>query len=159
MIRIQVNGEPTWSPEGLDLRETLLHLGYQPALVVVELNGGVETLAACRSHLDLVDGVMVGRAAYQHPLRWAEIDKVIFEREADVLPSPSTVVRGVIPHAERWCGQGGRLWAIGRHLVHLVEGVKGARGWRANLSRQAGQRNAGPEVLAQAALQLEERGL
>jgi sulfur carrier protein len=39
MIRIQVNGEPTWSPEGLDLRETLLHLGYQPALVVVELNG------------------------------------------------------------------------------------------------------------------------
>jgi tRNA-dihydrouridine synthase A len=44
-------------------------------------------------------------------------------------------------------------------MVHVVEGVKGARGWRASLARQAGQRDAGPEVLAAAALALEERGL
>jgi sulfur carrier protein len=39
MIAIHVNGEPTSCPEGLDLHETLIHLGYQPAVVVVELNG------------------------------------------------------------------------------------------------------------------------
>jgi tRNA-dihydrouridine synthase A len=69
------------------------------------------------------------------------------------------VLRGVIPHAEQWCSQGGRLWAIARHLVHVVEGVKGARGWRATLSREAGTRQAGPEVLVRAARSLEERGL
>jgi tRNA-dihydrouridine synthase A len=69
------------------------------------------------------------------------------------------VVRGLLPHAERWCSGGGRLWAIGRHLVHVVEGVSGARHWRAALGREAGRRGAGPEVLEAAALQLEERGL
>jgi tRNA-dihydrouridine synthase A len=166
--RFAVHARKAWL-KGLDpkdnrtippLRWDIVHrLKRERPALVVELNGGVETLAACRSHLDQVDGVMVGRAAYQHPLRWAEIDSVIFEQGREVMPRPSTVVRGVIPHAERWCAQGGRLWALGRHLVHLVEGVKGARGWRANLSRQAGLRDAGPEVLAHAALQLEERGL
>jgi tRNA-dihydrouridine synthase A len=69
------------------------------------------------------------------------------------------VVRGLIPHAEHWCASGGRLWAIARHLVHLVEGVSGARHWRAALTRAAGAADAGPEVLAEAAAQLEGRGL
>jgi hypothetical protein len=43
--------------------------------------------------------------------------------------------------------------------VHLVEGVPGARPWRAGLTRQASAHGAGPEVLAAAALELEERGL
>ncbi|MFN9547720.1 MAG: tRNA dihydrouridine(20/20a) synthase DusA [Cyanobacteriota bacterium] len=127
--------------------------------LLVELNGGLDSLATCRSQLTLVDGVMVGRAAYQHPLHWAEVDPLIFERGGRESPRPSTVLRGVIPHAERWCAQGGRLWAIARHLVHVVEGVSGARGWRASLSREANQRDAKAEVLARAALALEERGL
>jgi tRNA-dihydrouridine synthase A len=139
--------------------ETVHQLKRERPALLLELNGGLETLAACQSQLVLVDGVMVGRAAYEHPLRWAEVDREIFARTTVDLPRPSTVMRGVIPHAERWCAGGGRLWAIARHLVHVVEGVPGARGWRATLSRQAGQREAGPEVLASAALALEERGL
>ena len=69
-----------------------------------------------------------------------------------------SLLRGLLPHAERWCSGGGKLWAIGRHLVHVVEGVSGARHWRANLTRSAGMRTAGPEVLEAAARQLEERG-
>ena len=142
------------------LRWELVHqLKRERPGLLVELNGGLGTLDACRSHLELVDGVMVGRAVYQHPLRWAEVDPLIFEQVSLQPPRPSTVVRGVIPHAERWCARGGRLWALARHLVHVVEGVNGARGWRASLSRQAGQRDAGPDVLANAALALEERGL
>ena len=142
------------------LRWELVHqLKRERPGLLVELNGGLGTLDACRSHLELVDGVMVGRAVYQHPLRGAEVDPLIFEQVSLQPPRPSTVVRGVIPHAERWCARGGRLWALARHLVHVVEGVNGARGWRASLSRQAGQRDAGPDVLANAALALEERGL
>ncbi|MEB3260311.1 MAG: tRNA dihydrouridine(20/20a) synthase DusA [Cyanobacteriota bacterium] len=167
--RFAVHARKAWL-KGLDpkenrtippLRWELVHqLKRERPALLVELNGGLDSLEACRSQLDQgVDGVMVGRAAYEHPLRWGEVDPLIFGQVGHDSPRPSTVLRGVIPHAERWCGQGGRLWALGRHLVHVVEGVKGARGWRAQLSSQAGQRSAGPEVLADAARQLEERGL
>ncbi|MFM7086563.1 MAG: tRNA dihydrouridine(20/20a) synthase DusA [Cyanobium sp.] len=125
----------------------------------IELNGGLEDLDSCCSQLDRVDGVMVGRAAYAHPLRWAPVDGRVFQDESRGPALASTVVRGLIPHAERWCAGGGRLWALGRHLVHLVEGVSGARGWRATLTREAGRREAGAEVLEQAARALEARGL
>ncbi len=122
----------------------------------IELNGGLLTLADCRDQLRLVDGVMVGRAAYEHPLRWAEVDRELFHAGHPPV-TPSTVVRGLLPHAARWCDSGGRLWAIARHLVHLVEGVPGARRWRAELTRAAGAVHAGPEVLERAAAALESR--
>ena len=101
----------------------------------------------------------MGRAAYDHPLRWASVDRELFEDSSHPQARASTVVRGVIPHAERWCSAGGRLWAIARHLVQVVEGVSGARHWRRDLGQAAGERTAGPEVLERAAQQLEERGL
>jgi tRNA-dihydrouridine synthase A len=124
----------------------------------IELNGGLEDLAACREQLQRLDGVMVGRAAYGHPLRWAGVDGEIF---ADPHPvaTASSVLRALVEPAERWCTAGGRLWPIARHLVHLVEGVSGARHWRGWLTRNAGAAAAGPEVLERAAAQLEERGL
>jgi tRNA-dihydrouridine synthase A len=101
---------------------------------------------------------MVGRAAYEHPLRWNGVDADLFG-DGHPPARASTVVRGLLPHADRWCERGGRLWAIARHLVHVVEGVSGARHWRGSLTRAAGARNAGVEVLEEAARQLEERGL
>ena len=166
--RFAVHARKAWL-EGLDpkenrtvppLRWDIVHqLKRERPALVVELNGGLETLAACQAELVEMDGVMVGRAVYAHPLRWAAVDEHLFGDTSREPAKPSAVLRGVLPHAERWCAQGGRLWAIARHLVHVVEGVKGARGWRAALSERASQRQAGPEVLAQAALQLEERGL
>jgi len=167
-VRFAVHARKAWL-KGLDpkenrtippLRWELVHaLKRERPALLVELNGGLDTLATCHSQLAWADGVMVGRAAYHHPVRWGEVDRLLFSRDELETPRPSTVVRGVIPHAERWCAQGGRLWAIARHLVHVVEGVNGARGWRASLSRQAGTRGAGPDVFAGAALALEERGL
>lgn len=124
----------------------------------IELNGGLEDLSSCLEQLDWADGVMVGRAAYAHPLRWAEVDRAVFGEPGKPVKA-SAVVRGLLPHAERWCQGGGRLWAIARHLVHLVEGVKGARAWRGRLTQEAGRAQAGAEVLEAAASTLEQHGL
>ncbi|MFN6339030.1 MAG: tRNA dihydrouridine(20/20a) synthase DusA [Cyanobacteriota bacterium] len=166
--RFAVHARKAWL-QGLDPKENrtvpplrwdvVRQLKRERPTLLVELNGGLDTLGSCRSQLEEVDGVMVGRAVYQHPLRWAGVDREIFADPSREQAKPSSVLRGVIPHAEQWCSQGGRLWAIARHLVHVVEGVKDARGWRATLSREAGTRQAGPEVLVRAARSLEERGL
>lgn len=164
--RFAVHARKAWL-EGLDPKQNrtvpplrwdvVQRLKRERPQLCIELNGGLEDLAACQQQLRLVDGVMVGRAAYAHPLRWAAVDREIFQ-DPHPLTSASTVIRGLIPHAADWCASGGRLWAIARHLVHLVEGVPGARHWRAALTRAAGAGEAGPEVLEQAARQLEERG-
>ncbi len=165
--RFTVHARKAWL-EGLDpkqnrtippLRPELVHRlkAERPALTI-ELNGGLQTPDECREQLRHVDAVMVGRAAYAHPLLWAEVDRDLLGAPAERPVTASSVVRGVIPHAERWCSSGGRLWAIARHLVQVVEGVNGARHWRRDLSRAAGERSAGPEVLERAAQQLEERG-
>ncbi len=164
--RFAVHARKAWL-EGLDPKQNrtvpplrwdvVQRLKRERPQLCIELNGGLETLDDCRDQLRLVDGVMVGRAAYAHPLRWGEVDRELFH-DGHPAASASAVVRGLIPHAARWCDSGGRLWAIGRHLVHLVEGVPGARHWRAELTRAAGAAQAGPEVLERAAGQLEAAG-
>jgi len=166
--RFAVHARKAWL-DGLDpkqnrtippLRYDLVHrLKQERPALTIELNGGLDSVDDCLSQLQHVDGVMVGRAAYAHPLRWAAVDRLIHGRTCPTVPKASTVVRGLVPHARQWQQQGGRLWAMARHLVHLVEGVPGARHWRAQLTQEAGARSAGPEVLERAALQLEERGL
>jgi tRNA-dihydrouridine synthase A len=165
--RFAVHARKAWL-EGLDPKQNrtvpplrwdvVQRLKQERPQLCIELNGGLDSLELCRAQLQQLDGVMVGRAAYAHPLRWAAVDRQIF---GDPHPPAraSTVVRGLLPHAVGWCEAGGRLWAIGRHLVHLVEGVPGARHWRAALTRAAGAADAGPEVLVAAAEQLEARGL
>ncbi|HJN36776.1 MAG TPA: tRNA dihydrouridine(20/20a) synthase DusA, partial [Prochlorococcaceae cyanobacterium Fu_MAG_50] len=54
---------------------------------------------------------------------------------------------------------GGRIWDVCRHLLQLVEGVPGARGWRRNLGINAQKANADLNVMENAARQLEEAGL
>ena len=173
--RFSVHARKAWL-EGLDpkqnrtippLRHDWVHrLKADRAGLTIELNGGLTTLADCLRQLEQVDGVMVGRAAYDHPLRWLGVDRTIHgdregpdgdlggDRQRTAIAAAG-VVRGLIPHAERWRQRGDRLWPIARHLVKLVEGVPGARRWRQELTLAAGPREAGPEVLEAAALLLE----
>jgi tRNA-dihydrouridine synthase A len=165
--RFAVHARKAWL-EGLDpkqnrtippLRYDIVHqLKRDRAGLTIELNGGLESLETCLKHLEQLDGAMVGRAAYAHPLQWAEVDQRVFGDTSQPPACASHVVRGLIPYAERWRTRGERLWPIARHLVHVVEGVSGARHWRQQLSQAAGDRQAGAEVLEAAARALEERG-
>ncbi|MFM8525143.1 MAG: tRNA dihydrouridine(20/20a) synthase DusA [Cyanobacteriota bacterium] len=178
--RFSVHARKAWL-DGLDpkqnrtippLRYDIVHrLKQDRPTLTIEINGGLTHLDDCQKQLQEVDGVMVGRAAYEHPLRWRTVDRDLFADASSLTVSTSTsatetatatastVLLGLVPYAERWCAGGGRLWSIARHLVHVVEGVSGARHWRRDLSQAAGERTAGPEVLVQAAQQLEARGL
>lgn len=165
--RFSVHARKAWL-EGLDpkqnrtippLRYELVHqLKADRPTLTIEINGGLHTLADCQEQLSLVDGAMVGRAVYDHPLRWDGVDREIFGVKDAGPRQASAVVRGLIPYAEAWRSRGNRLWPIARHLVHVVEGVGGARAWRHQLGQAAGQREAGVEVLGAAAQALEERG-
>ena len=86
------------------------------------------------------------------------MDQQIYADDSQPLATASSVVGGLVAYAEQWRGRGGRLWPIARHLVHVVEGMSGAKRWRQQLTEKAGARDADAGVLAAAALSLAERG-
>jgi tRNA-dihydrouridine synthase A len=112
----------------------------------VEINGGVNGLPEVRAHLRQVDGVMVGRTAYQDPYLFATADGEIF---GDPTPPPSRrkVVEALIPYLEDRLGEGVPLGRMTRPLVGLLAGQPGARAWRRYLSENAYRPGAGAEVL------------
>jgi tRNA-dihydrouridine synthase A len=112
----------------------------------VGINGGILSLDAAASHLQHVDGVMLGRAAYHTPGLLAEADALIFgdqTRDADW----GGLVETMADYAARHIAAGGRLSHVTRHMVGLFHGVPGARRWRQILSTEATRPGAGPDVL------------
>jgi len=119
-----------------------------PRLRIV-LNGGIGTLEAARTHLAHVDGVMIGRAAYQEPWRLLAVDPVFFGEDAR-FASAKEAAAGLIPYIERELAQGTRLHAITRHLHGLFRAVPGARAFRRQLAGAAGTPGAGAELFVAA---------
>ena len=127
-----------------------------PQLPVV-LNGGVNTIEHAAAHLARVDGVMMGRAAYQEPWRLLAVDPAIFG-EAPPFALPKQAAMALLPYIERELTAGTRLHAITRHLHGLFRGVAGARAFRRRLASAAGSPQGGAEFLA-AALELVADGV
>jgi tRNA-dihydrouridine synthase A len=115
-----------------------------PRLTVV-LNGGVGSVEDARAHLARVDGVMMGRAAYQEPWRLLAVDPALFGEDAR-FASPNDAAAAFVPYIERELAAGTRLHAITRHLHGLFRAVPGARAFRRHLAGAATS-NAGPELL------------
>jgi tRNA-dihydrouridine synthase A len=120
-----------------------------PNLTIV-LNGGIQSLEECQAHLEHVDGVMLGREAYQNPWLLARVDEVLFGAPENPAASRDEVVRALLPYTERQLAQGGRLNHITRHILGLYQGVPGARKFRRHLSENAYREDAGLEVLQDA---------
>ena len=120
-----------------------------PDLTIV-INGGIETLDAAEAHLDHVDGVMIGRAAYHDPAGiLSNADRRIW---GDARPpvAPEEAVRAMYPHIERELATGTRLNAITRHMLGAFSGRPGARRWRRVLTEGAVRPGAGIEVIEDA---------
>jgi tRNA-dihydrouridine synthase A len=114
-----------------------------PDLTIV-LNGGINTLQACEHHLAHVDGVMMGRAAYQTPALLSEVDAKLFGGEP---ANVETAVRNYCAYVARERARGVPLNTMTRHMLGLFNGRPGARAFRRHLSENATRPGAGVAVL------------
>jgi tRNA-dihydrouridine synthase A len=119
-----------------------------PRLTIV-LNGGIGGVEEALAHLSYVDGVMLGRAAYQEPWRLLPVDPLFFG-EAARFASVKEVAVALLPYIECELAQGTRLHAITRHLHGLFRAVPGARAFRRHLAGAATTSHAGAELLIEA---------
>ena len=117
--------------------------------LTISINGGIETLDAAEAHLAHVDGVMLGRAAYQNPYLLAEVDRRFF---GDKNPprSRAEIIEQLLPYAERQVAQGVPIHAIARHVLGLFQGQPAARSWRRYISENAPRAGASAWVLTEA---------
>src|SRR3954467_8258012 len=118
-----------------------------PNLPIV-LNGGIGSVEAARGHLQKLDGVMMGRAAYQEPWRLLQVDPLLGEPAP--VSSAKAAALALIPYIERELSRGVRLPSITRHLHGLFQAVPGARAYRRHLATAAVKPGACAEVLAEA---------
>lgn len=123
--------------------------------VPIHLNGGLMTIADALAHGAGLDGVMLGRAAYQNPDILLEVDPAfggVPAPHADSFAAFEAFEPYVAGHLER----GGRLHDVTRHMLGLFTGRPGARAYRRHLATQAIQPGAGLDVY-RAALSLVRR--
>lgn len=125
-----------------------------PELRIV-LNGGITSLEQAAQQLLQLDGIMIGRAAYQNPYLLAEVDRRFFG-DTRPLPERRQIVTAFLPYVERQLACGVPLNAMTRHLLGLFQGRPGARAWRRCLSEQTHRRGAGVEVIEAALRQVPE---
>ena len=104
------------------------------------INGGISTTEEINTHLDKVDGVMIGRAAYHTPYLLADIEREIFKNEN--IPSRQEVIENLIPYVKDELKKGTRLNQIMRHTLGLFHGQTGSSHWKRYLSENMCVRNA-----------------
>ncbi|MCG3737776.1 tRNA dihydrouridine(20/20a) synthase DusA [Vibrio cincinnatiensis] len=129
-------------PRAYQLKKDFPHLS-------IAINGGVKSLVEALEHLQHVDGVMIGREAYQSPYLLAEVDQQIFGLDRPV-KRRSQVVQEMYPYIEQQLSQGVYLGHITRHMLGLFQNMPGARQWRRYISENAHKPGSGVDVVEQA---------
>lgn len=113
------------------------------------INGGVTTLDETENHLTQVDGVMMGRMAYERPYVLAEVDQRLFG-SAKPPRTRHEVMEAFLPYMIRRLEEGVTLHAMTRHILGLFQGMPGARAWRRHISENAYKKGADISVVTEA---------
>lgn len=129
-------------PRVYQLKQDFPHLTFA-------INGGVKALEEAKIHLQHLDGVMMGREAYQNPGILAQVDRELFGSDRPAIDSVA-VVRAMYPYIERELANGTWLGHITRHMLGLFQGIPGARQWRRHLSENAHKPGANVATVEQA---------
>ncbi len=112
----------------------------------ISINGGIKTIEEIKHHLQFVDGVMVGREAYQNPSLLGEIDSQIFGENRPLVTAREAVEK-MLPYIEKELAKGVYLNHIVRHMLGAFQNCKGARQWRRHLSENACKAGANVSVV------------
>ncbi len=129
-------------PRAYQLKQDFSHL-------TIAINGGVKSLEEAKVHLQHLDGVMIGREAYQSPYLLASVDQELFGSNAPV-KKRSEIVEEMYPYIEAQLAKGAYLGHITRHMLGLFQNMPGARQWRRHISENAHKPGSGLEVLQDA---------
>ncbi|OAT32264.1 tRNA dihydrouridine(20/20a) synthase DusA [Proteus myxofaciens] len=129
-------------PRVYQLKQDFPHL-------TMAINGGIKTLEEAKTHLKYMDGVMVGREAYQNPSLLTQVDHELFSDELPIT-SPVNAVKAMYPYIEKELTEGTYLGHVTRHMLGIFQGIPGARQWRRHLSENAHKKGADLSVLENA---------
>jgi tRNA-dihydrouridine synthase A len=124
----------------------------RPELTII-VNGGIKTLEDADRQLAAVDGVMLGRAAYQNPALLWNVDSHLFGQPPR-LAHPIAAVLTMVPYIDRQLAEGEKLSSITGHMLGIANGLPGARAFRRNLTEGAIRKGAGLPVVFDALRQL-----
>ena len=107
----------------------------------ISLNGGVKSIGEAEKLLSNgIDGVMIGRSAYQQPTEiLSNVDKIIFQEKT--LTSPFDIANDMRDYLQNHCENGGSPHQVTRHMMGLFHGLPGAKAWRQLLSNAASSSN------------------
>lgn len=117
--------------------------------LIIEINGGIRTLEAVEEHLQRVDGVMIGRAAYENPFLFATVDRRFYGSDS-LPPTRREVLQAMVPYIEEWMARGEKPARVLRHMLGLFAFCPGARRWRRYLSEHMHRPDAGAHLLEEA---------
>ncbi len=120
-----------------------------PATEII-INGGINTLDECEQHLRHVDGVMLGREPYANPYMLADLDARLFN-DPHPVPDRFEILQRFYPYLETKMSQGMPISKVVRHIIGLFHAQPNGKQWRRYLSDHAFKRDAGIEVIQQAA--------
>lgn len=123
-----------------------------PQLEIV-INGGIDSVESAQSQLQYVDGVMLGRAAYQQPWVLAECQEALFAPHTPV--DRDEVVEKMTAYIDRQIARGTAVKHVSRHVMGLFQGLPGARKWRRYLSENAWRDDSNSDLLKQALAAME----
>ena len=102
-----------------------------PDLEII-INGGITNTEDIKKHLEICDGVMIGRAIYQNPYFLSEIEKEIFSN--NTVPSREDIAKEILKYLEEEVKVGTKVNHVMRHTVGLYHGQPGSKDWKRYLS-------------------------
>ncbi|MFM8607221.1 MAG: tRNA dihydrouridine(20/20a) synthase DusA [Hyphomicrobiales bacterium] len=129
--------------------ERVYRLKHRLGAYLVAINGGIESIDAIKTHLQHVDGVMLGRAAYHTPELLLDVDPHLFGDQAP-FQNAFDALEAYFPYIERQLKDGVPLHAMTRHLLGLFHGRPGARSYRRHLATEGVKRDATLQTLKDA---------
>ena len=121
----------------------------------ITINGGIDNLDDAKKHLQFVDGVMIGRAAYNNPYVLANADNLFYGDDKNI-PTRHQILAEFLPYVDQQLKEGVKLSQISRHILGLFQGLPGARLFRRHISENANKPSATTQVIKDAAKFVQE---
>lgn len=118
-----------------------------PSLEII-MNGGIDSLEAIKTHLDHVDGVMLGREAYQNPIFLQAVESELFNAKHH--PTRRDILQQFMTYVENEVAKGVHLNHITRHILGLYHGIPGGKVFRRYLSERAHLKTSTPQLILEA---------